>query len=275
MHVSPQHMRTMPKGRMLFGDGSTTIGVGISDLFGPSLLSLLVTAGADYVLVDMEHTSFSYRDAGALIASARGVDLPVIVRPPEVTRSAIGRLLDLGADGVLVQRIGGAEEAAAAVRFAKYRPLGERGDDGRIAAAAELEDPRALIDAVNRNTTVLAIVETTDGVENIDPICSTPGIDAVWIGPADLSLALDVPGATDGAVYKDAERRILESCRAHGMPFAIGSASTPEQAAEQIRLGCFTVLTDDERTLLARAIADYVGQVRETAAGARKEAPAG
>jgi 2-keto-3-deoxy-L-rhamnonate aldolase RhmA len=260
--MSPERMRRIPKGRMLFREASATIGVGISDLLGPSLVPLAATAGVDYALVDMEHTSFSYRDVGALIASAQGAGLPVIVRPPEVNRSAIGRLLDLGADGVLVPRIGGSEDAAEAVRFAKYRPLGDRGDDGRIAAVAQFEDPRSLIDAVNRNTTVIVIVETAEGVENIEDICTTPGIDGVWIGPADLALALDVPGETDSAIYQNAERRILESCRAHGMSFAIGSASTPTAAAQQIRLGCFTVLADDERTLLTRAIADYVAAVR-------------
>lgn len=268
-------MRRTPKGRMLFREGSVTIGVGISDLVSPSLFSVLAAGGADYGLVDMEHTSFSYRDVAALIASARQAALPVIVRPPEVTRSAVGRLLDLGADAVLVQRIGGGEDAAAAVRFAKYRPVGDRGDDGRIAAVAQVEDPRPLIDAVNRNTTVIAIVETPEGVENIDDICATPGIDGVWIGPADLALSLDVPGDTDSVVYRNAERRILESCRAHGMPFAIGSASTPDVAVEHVRLGCFTVLADDEVILLARAIAGYVAAVREgVARQASLEAPA-
>jgi 2-keto-3-deoxy-L-rhamnonate aldolase RhmA len=261
--LSVQRTQRAPRGRRLFREGSATIGVGVSELFSPSLFSVLAAGGADYGLVDMEHTSFSYRDVAALIASAHATELPVIVRPPEVNRSAIGRVLDLGADGVLVPRIGGGEDAATAVRFAKYRPLGDRGDDGRIVAVSNPEDRRALIDAVNRNTTVIAILETKDGVENIDDICTTAGIDGVWIGPADLSLSLDVPGDLGSTPYRAAEERILDSCRAHGMPFAIGAASTPAAALEQIRLGCFTVIADDEVLLLTRAISDYVVAVKK------------
>lgn len=261
--MNAHRMRRTPRGRSIIREGSATIGVGVSDLFSPSLFSAFAAGGVDYGLVDMEHTSFSYRDVAALVTSARAAELPVIVRPPELSRSAVGRVLDLGADGILVPRIESSEDAAAAVRFAKYRPLGERGDDGRIAAISEFEDPRPLIDVVNRNTVVVALVETRDGVDNIDNINSTPGIDGVWIGPADLVLSLDAPGDIGGPAYRAAENRILDSCRAHGMPFAIGAASTPGAAIEQIQLGCFTVVADDEVILLVRALSDYVRAVHE------------
>jgi len=250
--------------KIVFPEGRPSIGVGVSELLSPSLLSILAAGGIDYGFVDMEHTSFSFRDVSLLLAGARAVNLPVLVRPPEVSRSAIGRLLDLGADGIIAQRIGSAEDAAAAVRYSRYRPLGDRSDSGRIAAAFERQDVRALIDAANENTIVIAILETREGVESIDEICTTPGIDGIWVGPADLSLALDVPGDLGSLVYAEAEDRIVGACRAHGMPFAIGSAGTPSAAQAQIRRGCFTLLADDEVTLLGRAVADYVSEVRGT-----------
>lgn len=247
---------------MLFREERATIGVTVSELLSPSLFSVLAAAGADYGLVDMEHTSFSYRDVATLIASAQATSLPVVVRPPEVSRSAIGRVLDLGADGILAPRCdhGG---AAALVRFAKYRPLGDRGDDGRIAAAFGPGDPRALIDELNSNTIVIAGVETRNDVEAIDEICTTPGIDGIWVGPADLSLALGVPGDLDDETYRAAERRVLDVCRAHGMPFALGAASAPAAAIEQARLGCFTIVTDNEVTLLRRAVSGFLEAVHE------------
>jgi 2-keto-3-deoxy-L-rhamnonate aldolase RhmA len=256
-------VRSRPQGRRLFREGSPTIGVGISDLFGPSLFSVLAAAGADYGFVDMEHTGFSYRDVSALISSARAADLPVIIRPPEVSRSAVGRVLDLGADGVLAPRAGGVSGASALVRAARYRPIGDRGDDGRITTAYGSSDSRALADELNTNTIVIAGVETREDVDEIDEICTTPGIDGIWIGPADLTLALDVPGDFQCDTYRTAEERVIDSCRAHGMPFAIGWAATPAEAIEQARLGCFTLLTEDEVTLLGRAVSDYVTAARE------------
>jgi 2-keto-3-deoxy-L-rhamnonate aldolase RhmA len=248
---------------MLFREGSASIGVGIGSLLGPTLFSILAAGGADYGLIDMEHTSFSYRDVAALIASARAAQLPVIVRPPEVSRSAIGRVLDIGADGVLLPRSESPDDAAAAVRYAKYRPLGDRGDDGRIAALSRLTDPRPWIDAVNRNTVLIGSVETPADIEHIDAICSTAGIDGIWVGPADLALSLGVPHDPTAAVYRAAVDRIVEACRARGMPFAIGTAATPAAALEQIRFGCFTVMVDDEVGLLTRAIAGYASAVRD------------
>jgi 4-hydroxy-2-oxoheptanedioate aldolase len=254
-----------PRGRALFREGSATIGVGVSHVLSPSLFSILAEGGADYGLVDMEHTSFSYRDVATLIASARAAEIPIVVRPPEVSRSAIGRLLDLGADGILAPRAEGksGRGAAALVRFGKYRPLGDRGDDGRIARAFPHGDPRALTEELNSSTVLIASVETKDDVESIDEICSTAGIDAIWVGPADLSLALDAPGDLDNTAYKAAEERILDSCRSHGMRFAIGTASTPAAALEQIELGCFTVFIDDEAGLLRNTISAYVTRVRD------------
>ena len=252
---------------MLFREERPSIGVGVGELLSPSLFSILAAAGVDYGLVDMEHTSFSFRDVAMLVAGARAAELPVIVRPPDVSRSSIGRILDFGADGILAQRIQSADDAAAAVRYSKYRPMGDRSDDGRISSSFDDGDPRSMIDEANADTVLLAIVETRDGVDNIDEICAVPGIDGIWVGPADLSLSLDVPGDLRSDTYRDAETRILDTCRAHGMPFAIGSASTPASAMENVRLGCFTVLMDDEVTLLGRAVSDYVRGVRGSVRG--------
>jgi 2-keto-3-deoxy-L-rhamnonate aldolase RhmA len=109
---------------------------------------------------------------------------------------------------------------------------------------------------------VIGLLETREGVEAIDEICATPGIDGIWVGPADLSLAFDVPGDLGSLAYAEAEDRVVAACLAHGMPFAIGSAGTPSAAQAQIRRGCFTLLADDEVTLLGRAVADYVREVR-------------
>jgi 4-hydroxy-2-oxoheptanedioate aldolase len=91
-----------PTGRRIFRPDRLSIGVGIRDPFSPRLLTVLARAGADYVFIDMEHTRFTLHDVASFIDGAQAADVPVIVRPPEVNRSYMGRLLDLGADGLLV-----------------------------------------------------------------------------------------------------------------------------------------------------------------------------
>ena len=253
-----------PIGRRIFAADRLTLCVGISELYSPRLIPLLASAGADFVFIDMEHTSFSMRDVAGLIDGGRGSGVPVVVRPPAVERGYLGRLLDLGADGIFAPRISTAEDAATAVRYIKYPPLGERGDSGRIFAAR----PRSAEAAkyANDNTVFVALVETSEGAENIDAICETPGVDAISIGHADLSLSLGVPGARESETYKMAEGRIVDSCLRHNMPFTIGTAPTIEQGLQQRALGCFCLFVDDEIGLISGSLSNYVAQFRQATA---------
>jgi 2-keto-3-deoxy-L-rhamnonate aldolase RhmA len=250
-------MRTHPIGDRLIRDGSATIGVTISNFYSPRIFQILAAAGADYGLIDLEHTSFSCREVEAMVAGAKGTELPVIVRPPEVARAEIGRILDLGADGILAPRVGTREDAKAAVGYSKYGPIGDRGAEyGHVAGG------RTALDAINQGTLLIALVETAEAVENIDAICSTPGMDAVWVGPVDLSLSLGVAGDFESEIYRNAEDRLIASCRAYGIPFAIGAVSTPEAAIAQVTMGCFTLLMDDEVTLFKRAVSSFLSDVQ-------------
>jgi 2-keto-3-deoxy-L-rhamnonate aldolase RhmA len=242
-------------GRRIFRTDRLTIGVGISDLFSPRLVPVLAGAGADYVFIDMEHTRFSLNDVATFIDGAEGTDVPIIVRPPEVSRGYVQRLLDLGADGFFIPRIETAADVATAVRFMKYPPVGERGDSGRLQASRP--SPAHARDEANENTVLIAIVETAAGAENIEEICAAPGVDGVSIGPADLSLSLGVPGSLGSDVYQKAEQRVVDACRAHGVPFTIGTAPTIEDALAQHAQGCFTLFVDDEIGLLTRALSAY------------------
>jgi 2-keto-3-deoxy-L-rhamnonate aldolase RhmA len=239
-----------PIGRRIFRSDRLSIGVGISDLFSPRLIPVLARAGADYVFIDMEHTRFTLHDVASFIDGAQAADVPVIVRPPEVSRSCMGRLLDLGADGFFAPRIDNATDAATAARFTRYPPAGERGDSGRIYAARP--DSACARDDANENTVLIVIVESRDGAENIDEICQTPGVDGVS----------DVPGDLGSESYRAAEQRIVDSCLRHEMQFTIGTAPSIADALEQRARGCFTVFVDDEIGLLTRALSAHADDLR-------------
>ena len=253
-----------PIGRQIFAEHRLTLCVGISELYSPRLIPLLARAGADYVFIDMEHSSFSMREVAGLIDGAHGARVPIVVRPPAVERGYIGRLLDLGADGIFAPRISSAADAATAVRFMKYPPVGERGDSGTIFMARPGSAEAAK--AANENTVLVALVETHEGAKNIDEICETSGVDAVSIGHADLSLSLGVPGDRESRRYQHAEERIVESCRRHNMPFTIGTAPTLEEALEQKDRGCFSLFVDDEIGLITSSLSSYVEQFRQATA---------
>ena len=177
-----------------------------------------------------------------------------------------GGCCDLGADGFFAPQIHNAEDAAAAVRLMKYPPMGVRSDSGALFAARP--NSSRMAEHANANTVLVVIVESREGAENVDEICQTPGVDAVSIGHADLSLSLGVPGDRESALYRAAEDRIVESCRKHNMPFTIGTAPSIVEARQQREQGCFTVFVDDEIGLITRSLSNYVEQLRRETADA-------
>jgi 4-hydroxy-2-oxoheptanedioate aldolase len=186
--------------------------------------------------------------------------VPVIVRPPEISREWISRLLDIGADGIFAPRVHTAEDARAAVRYAKYPPIGDRGDDGRIHGAfprSEAEQKYA-----NENTVVVVIVESKGGADHIDEICETPGVDAVSIGPSDLTMSLGIPGERESETYSAIESQIIDSCHKHGMPITIGTAPSVADAIAQRDVGCSSVFMDDEIGVISQAVAKYTAEVK-------------
>jgi 2-keto-3-deoxy-L-rhamnonate aldolase RhmA len=167
--------------------------------------------------------------------------------------------MDIGADGIFAPRVERGEDARAAVRYAKYPPLDSRGDDGRILSA--YPRPSEAQRYANENTVVVVIVESAEGAEHIDEICETPGVDAVSIGPADLTMSLGISGERESEKYSAVEERIVEACRKHAMPVTIGSAPSVAEAAAQRAVGCFSVFMDDELGVIGREVARYVAAV--------------
>jgi 2-keto-3-deoxy-L-rhamnonate aldolase RhmA len=259
----PAHDPLTPLGRAIFREDGPSVCLGVHRFRGPHVMPVIAEGGADYALLDMEHTSFDLSEIDVMIATAHAHDLAVVVRPPDVTRAWIGRLVDIGADGILTPVIADAEAAAAAVRFAKYRPVGDRGDDGRLAAAGPANAISAA-ERINAGVVVIVGVETVNAVEQIDEICAIPGLDAVWIGNADLSLELGCPGDFTSEVYRATEGRVVEACRKHRVAYAVGIADSEATMREQIAMGCFTVSPEYETGLLREAISGYVQRVRDT-----------
>ncbi|TCC34992.1 HpcH/HpaI aldolase family protein [Kribbella sindirgiensis] len=158
----------------------------------PPAAERIARLGYDYVVLDAQHGLIGYQglmtgllaiDAGASIGPRATVGL---VRVEANDPTPIGRALDAGATGVIVPLIDSADDVARAVRAAKYPPVGAR-SFGPMRAALRIGPVPA---DSNDATVVLAMIETPLGLENVDEICATPGLDGVYVGPSDLSLAL-------------------------------------------------------------------------------------
>src|ERR1700722_18804686 len=251
-------MRTNPL-RTIWAEGAAALG---GWLTVPSSFSAEIMAhgGFDWVCVDMQHGMIDEEHMLQMLQGISSTDTAPLVRVPRNEAGVIGKCLDAGAWGVIVPMGNSAEEAAAAVAACRYAPVGIR-SFGPLRA-----NYYAGFDYYSRaNAEVLCIVmvETKRAVERVDEILSVPGVDAVYVGPADLSITLGLPPAPDHTeeIFNDALSRILASCERNGVvPGIAGNAVT---AIKRLAQGFRFVEVASDAGLLGVGAATAVNSVRQ------------
>ena len=197
--------------------GETAIGTMVFEFRTPGIGRIAAAAGAEFAIFDMEHTGWSDETIGMLIATSRAADLVPMVRVPTTLYHLLSRPLDLGAMGLMVPMVETAEQARSIVDFAKYPPLGKRGAAFGVAHDDYLSgDVTAKIASANAEGMVIAQIETARGVENVDAIAATDGVDVLWIGHFDLTNSLGIPGQFSHPTYLQAVDRVVAACERHG-----------------------------------------------------------
>ncbi len=172
-----------------------------------AVIEILSTAGFEWLTIDMEHSPISIETIMNLIGHIQGNGMQALVRVSKNEEVAIKRVLDAGADGVIVPMIKNKEEAIQAVNFVKYPPLGKRGVGlNRAQKYGTAFDTYQ--DWVKNNAVVIAQIEHIDAVNNLEDIFSVPGIDGIIVGPYDLSASMGFPGEYDREDVKEALERI-------------------------------------------------------------------
>lgn len=183
----------------------------------PILVEVLATCGLDLLCLDAEHAPFDRPSIDGCTFAARACGLPVIVRTPTGAPEHILNALDCGADGVLVPHVRSAAEAEAAVAAANYRP-GGRGYAGSSRAAryglAAMGEHRAASEA---RTTLIAQIEDLEALDALDAICAVAGIDALFVGRIDLTVAMGA-GSPDAPEVVAAVERVVATAKSAGIP---------------------------------------------------------
>jgi 2-keto-3-deoxy-L-rhamnonate aldolase RhmA len=204
--------------RAALAQGKPQIGTWINIVRNPAVLVLLQSAGLDYARVDMEHSPFSMETVADMAVLSRGLEFPLIVRPPEGNREWITRLLDAGVWGLHIPQVDTPEIAHNVAHAARYAPDGHRG----MAAFAPGHDfateppARERLAHLNEHVYVTAMLESAEAFRHLDEIVVTPGIDAFTLGPTDLSQDLGVYGTPDqNRVLDEHRERLIAACQAH------------------------------------------------------------
>lgn len=210
----------------------------------PAVVEMVGYAGFDYAVLDTEHGAAGTEMLEHQIRAAEASSLPVLVRTVSPAAGEILRALEAGATGVLVPHVTTAEDAAAIVRAAHYPPVGIRGMATTSRAGHHgITTVGAHLEQAKERTVVMVQIEDAAALPNVSAIARTPGIDAVFIGPADLAISLGFPGQLDHPTVAAAIRKITEEVREAGQVVA-AFARTEDDAkalvASGITMTCFS-----------------------------------
>lgn len=219
---------------------------GWTSLAHPSIAELFTRAGVDFLGIDLEHSTISQEQGQRIIAAAQAGRVACLPRVASHNGEQISRLLDSGADGVIVPNVSRPEEIQQIIQWCKYPPEGSR-SYGVARAQGYGFDFSRYVEEWNRRSILIIQIESIQAVEAIDRLLSFEEVDGVMIGPYDISGSLGIPGQLSHPDVLQAGQQVVEACRRHRK--ACGTQivePTPENVRDAFETGyTFVVLSSD------------------------------
>lgn len=249
--MNHQFRRRLHSGELLVG---TMVTQGSADI-----AELLASAGFDWLFVDAEHSPMTAGDIQRVLQGA-GQAMPCLVRVAASEETSIKRALDVGAAGIIVPMVNSAEQAAQVVRWAKYPPQGSRGVGVGRAHGYGLKF-KEYLDKANEETAVVIQAEHVAAVENIEKIVQVEGIDAVFIGPYDLSASLGKLGELDHPQILAAIEQVTQVCRQANIPLGCFGLAA-EAVQPYMERGYKLIAVGIDTMILGFAAKELLSQIR-------------
>lgn len=240
-----------------------TVGTWLS-IGHPSLAEVTARLDYEFILIDTEHTPIGLETLENIVRAidAADGDTGVVVRVPWNDRVHLKRVLDIGVDGVMVPMIESVEDAEELVESVRYPPEGRRGIAGGRAAGYGL-DLTDYFENADQSILTIAQIETPNGLDDVEEIASVDGIDALFVGPSDLSGSLGVFADWDDQEYISAVERVVEVGRATGT--ATGSlAVRPDDIERRLTHGFDYLIVGKDTTVLVEAHEEAIDEYEST-----------
>jgi 2-keto-3-deoxy-L-rhamnonate aldolase RhmA len=198
--------------------GETVYGCGLQVYRAPEIVRCFAAAGFDYVFIDQEHGSFNLETVHDMIIASKTCGITPIVRVGELQYTLCARLLDQGAQGIILPRVEDPELLKEAMSWLRFPPTGRRGYGvNPTMVDYESKNFQEIIEHQNRNTLAVVQFETVTAMERLDDLLSVPGLDVIMVGPADLSISLGIPGQFEHPLLISTVDRLIEKCNRHGV----------------------------------------------------------
>lgn len=246
----------------VLAEGGVPVGHMVLEFGTRGMPQILERAGVDFVVVDMEHSGFTMANIADMMTWFKLTKIAPFVRIPQIQYHFIARALDAGALGIMVPNVRNAAEAGVVVDAAKYAPLGKRGVGiGTANTDYQPVDPESFMTYANDNTTVILQIESQEGLNNLERIASTPGVDVLWVGHFDLSHSMGIAGQFEHPRFVDALSIVVDAAKKHGLVACI-QPSSPAQAQEWLGIGFNAISYGADLSFYPDALGQAVTDVR-------------
>ena len=242
-------------------EGKVQLGTGFGQLRSPEIPKILAAAGFHWAFIDTEHGGFDLETVQDICRVSVMVGLSPIVRVADLQYSLIARALDCGAQGIIFPRVESPELLERAISWTRFPPLGVRGY-GLSGVNLDYEAVAfpQVIEHMNANTMVVMQIETRRALDMREELLAVPGVDAVMVGPADLSISLGVPGEFQHPKMVEAMEAIRDTCIRRAIAPGTQTRSAPQARFWKERGMRFLGCSNDTGMLFDRA-SDLVAQL--------------
>jgi 4-hydroxy-2-oxoheptanedioate aldolase len=226
------------------------------------IVECIAISGFDFAIYDMEHGNIDFLALEALMRAGEGKGLKSVVRVQENNPALIMRALDLGAAAILVPSVSSSVVASRAVEAAKYAPLGSRGACPFIRAGGYLvRDWSAYSEKANNETQLIVLIECKKGIENLEEIISTKGVDGFMIGPFDLSVSLGLPGQVGHPLIEDifdesARLAVKHGKEFYGVDFQVNKEGVSEMLPRWRERGINTIVSGADKAVIMQGFSE-------------------
>lgn len=242
--------------------GEVRVGCGLQHLRSLEVLRILAGAGIQWGFIDAEHGSFGQEALLEICRFAPKVGMTPVVRVADITYGLVARALDCGAQGIIFPRIEDPAVLEQAVSWTKFPPEGKRGFGlAPLNFDYGVKSIPEMMAVANRDGLVVLQIETLRALEARDELLSVPHVDAVLIGPADLSISLGVAGEFSHPRMEQAIEQIIASCHARGV-IPGGHFRNEQLASQWKRRGLLLLSCSNETSMLYDRARDIVAHLR-------------
>lgn len=247
--------------------GEMALGLSLRQIRTADAAFIAEAAGFDWLMVDGEHTAVGLDDACNITTAACGTNVTPVVRVNRKDDALMTRYLDNGALGILVPHVDTAEDAQFIVDRCKFAPIGKRSISRQHPASGfELLKITDFTEWCNRETMVICMLESPQGIENVDAIAAVEGVDAIFIGAGDLSYEMGIPGQMEHPRIREAYEAVFAACRKHGKIPAMAGIRDKALIPGYLEMGARFILADQDLRLMLAAGKETTKFYRDAAA---------